>query len=101
MITAAMRVLRPRVEVETAGLEVLGQEVERFDPHLVICSRPGSVDSGGTLGWVELPMHPTRPTKVCIGGRHSERPNATLEILLAIVDEVERLAQARNDQRGC
>jgi hypothetical protein len=34
------------------------------------------------------------PTRVCIGGRYSEQNNPSLEALLAVIDEVERLIQA-------
>jgi hypothetical protein len=88
-IAAAIRVLRPRAQVETAGLDALAEEVERLDPHLVICSRPNTVDPRGRPAWVELPIDPTRPARVCVGGRYSERTNPTMEVLLGVVDEVE------------
>ena len=93
-IAAAIRILRPRTQVESAELEALAEEVERLDPHLVVCSRPNTVDPRGRPAWVELPIDPTRPARVCIGGRYSERTNPTLEVLLQVVDEVEeRLAR--------
>jgi hypothetical protein len=88
MITAGVHMLRPHVEVKTVDLEVLEMETKRVDPHLVICDRPNSVDSGSSLAWVELPMHPTRPMKVWIGGRCSERAAPTLEAILSVIDEV-------------
>jgi hypothetical protein len=89
VIAASIRVLRPRTQVEIAELDALAEEVERFDPHLVFCSQPNTVDPGGRPAWVEIPIDPTRPTRVCIGGRYSEQTNPTLEVLLGIVDEVE------------
>jgi hypothetical protein len=89
VIAAAIRVLRPCAQVETAGLDALAEEVERLDPHLLLCSRPNTVDPGGRPAWVELPTDPTRPARVCVGGRYSERTNPTLEVLLGVVDEVE------------
>jgi hypothetical protein len=93
MITAGVRVLRPHVEVETVELEVLEKEMKRVDPHLVICDQPNSVSSGSSLAWVELPVHPTRPMKVWIGSRCSERATPTLEALLSVIDEVEGLVR--------
>jgi F420-dependent methylenetetrahydromethanopterin dehydrogenase len=88
-IAAAIRVLRPRAQVESAGLDALAQEVERLDPHLVVCSRPNTVEPGSRPAWVELPLDPTRAARVCVGGRYSERTNPTLEVLVGVVDAVE------------
>jgi hypothetical protein len=41
-MASAVRVYRSHIEVVAAGLGVLGEEVARFDPHLVICSQPNS-----------------------------------------------------------
>jgi F420-dependent methylenetetrahydromethanopterin dehydrogenase len=103
-IAAAIRVLRPRAQVESAGLDALAQEVERLDPHLVVCSRPNTVEPGSRPAWVELPTDPTRPARVCVGGRYSERTNPTLEVLVGVVDEVEeQLARTEDDDLplGC
>ncbi len=101
MIAAAIRVLRPHAEVEIATLEALGEEMERFDPDLVICSRPNTVDPGGRIAWVELSIESTRPSKICVGGRYSESTNPTVEVMLAVIDEVEELMQTSNVSRGC
>jgi hypothetical protein len=101
VISSAIRVLRPHTEVETATLEALAEAVERFDPELVICSRPNTVDPGGRMAWVELSFDPTRPSKICVGGRYSESTNPTLEVLLAVIDEVEELIQTNNHFRRC
>jgi hypothetical protein len=101
VIASAIRVLRPHIEVETATLDALGEAVERFDPELVICSRPNTVDPGGRMAWVELSVDPTRPSKICVGGRYSESTNPTLEALLTVIDEVEELVQTNNHFRRC
>jgi hypothetical protein len=102
VIAAAIQILRPQAEVvETAGLEALREEIERFDPQLVICSRPNTVDPGGRPAWVELPMDPLRPTRVCVGGRYSERTTPTLDMLLGVIDEVEELIRTNEDLGGC
>jgi hypothetical protein len=101
VIASAIRVLRPHDEVQTTTLDALGEAVERFDPELVICSRPNTVDPGGRMAWVELPVDPTRPSKVCVGGRYSESTNPALEALLAVIDEVEELIQMNNHFKRC
>jgi F420-dependent methylenetetrahydromethanopterin dehydrogenase len=100
-IAAGIRIFRPRAEVETASLEALGECIERFDPELVICTRPNSVDPGGRPAWVEISVDPTQPSKFCVGGRYSESINPTLELLLAVIDEVEELVQTNTDRKGC
>jgi hypothetical protein len=101
VIASAIRVLRPHAEVQTTTLDALGEAVERFDPELVICSRPNTVDPGGRIAWVELSVDPTRPSKVCVGGRYTESTNLTLEVLLSVIDEVEELVRTNNYFRGC
>jgi F420-dependent methylenetetrahydromethanopterin dehydrogenase len=97
VIAAAIRVLRPGAQVESANLDALAQEIERLDPHVVICTRPNTVDPGRRPAWVVLPTDPTRPARICIGGRYSERVNPRIEVLLGIVDEVEeRLTEAED-----
>jgi hypothetical protein len=101
VIAASIRILRPHTEVETTTLDALGEEVERFDPELVICSRPNTVDPDGRLAWIELSIDSTRPSKVCVGGRYSESTNPTLEVLLAAIDEVGEIIRANNHLMGC
>ncbi len=101
VIAAAIRVLRPGAQVESANLDALAQAVERLDPHVVICSRPNTVDPGRRPAWVVLP---TQPARICVGGHYSERANPTVEVLLGIVDEVEeRLSEAEDGDllMGC
>jgi hypothetical protein len=92
VIAAGIKILRPHTEVVTAELDVLKQEMRRFEPHLVICSLPVTAGYGDIVCWVELSLEsPTRPAVVCIDGRYSEHNNPTLEKLLSILDEVEQL----------
>ena len=101
VIAAAIRVLRPHAEVETATLEALGEEMERFDPELVICSRPSTAAPGGTIAWVEISIESSRPSKICVDGRYSESTNPTLEVLLAVIDEVDEFIRTNNRHRRC
>lgn len=92
MIAAAILILRPCVEVETAGLDALEEQIARFDPQLLICSRLSTKYPGGRHTRIELSLHPnpTQPTRVCIGGRYFERSNPALETILGIIDEADR-----------
>ncbi len=92
---------RPRVEVVAAGLGGLGEEVTRFDPHLVICSRPNTVDLGGRPAWIELPPDPNRLAEICVDGERSEAVNPALQDLLSVLDETERLARTKRKLGDC
>ena len=77
----------------TVGLEALQTEVARLDPHLLICSSldPIFEQEGKLLAWVELSLDPHLSSKFCVSGRRWESLNPSLEELLDVVEEVERL----------
>ncbi|MDQ3926090.1 MAG: hypothetical protein M3272_03765 [Actinomycetota bacterium] len=100
-IASAIRWHRPHVEVAVAGLEALKDEVARFDPDLVICSRPNTLDSNGRPAWFELPPDPERLAELCLNGRRSEMANPALEELLRAVDETERLIRTKPYSAKC
>ena len=91
VIAASLQGLRPQVEVAVSGLDTLDSEVARLDPHVVICSLPATAGLGDRLAWVMLSMDPSRPTVVHLDGRCFEWRNPTLEPILGVVDEAERL----------
>jgi hypothetical protein len=88
-IAATIRIRRPHAEVETVGMEVLGEKVERFDPQVVISSLSRIANSDGVSAWIELSIDPARPTKIHTGKRCSEMYNPTLDKLLAAIDELD------------
>lgn len=100
-MASAVRMHRPAVEVVAAGLGGLGERVTRFDPHLVICSRPNTVDLGGRPAWIELPPDPDKQAEICVNGQHSETINPALEELLSVLDETERLARTKRKLGDC
>jgi hypothetical protein len=100
VIAGALRALRPRAKVSTSTLEELGaNRGVRPGPRDQHASN--SVDPGGRHAWVELSVDPLRPTKICVGGCRSERTNPSVEMLLTVVDEVERVVAEGDDPRGC
>ena len=101
VIAAGICVLRPCTEVETAPMEELEERIERFDPQLVVCSRPNTLDSRRHAAWIELPLDSTRPTKICVRGSYSKRINPALDVLSAVIDEVEELIETTSDLTGC
>jgi hypothetical protein len=67
----------------------------------VVCSRPNTVDPNGRPAWFELPLDPERLAEICIDGQRSETANPTLEELLRVIDETERLLLTKHDVGNC
>jgi hypothetical protein len=97
----ALRILRPGAEVAACRLGAIGERVESFDPHLVVSSRPNTVDPGGRTAWYELSPEPDEPSESCLQGVRSRRTNPGLDELLSLVDEVERLVRIGRELGGC
>ena len=100
-VVGAIRGLRPQLEAALVQVRELEAEVGRFDPHLVICNRPNSIDPGGRAAWVRLSDDPDDPSTFCLAGRGWEAENPGLEEVLALVDETEGLLRTRRDLKGC
>ena len=96
-----LRGLRPDAEVAACRLSVIAEQVESFNPHLVVSSRQNTVDPRGRTAWYRLSPEPDQPSEACLGGRHSRRHNPPLEELLSFIDEVEALVRSGRDLGGC
>ncbi len=60
-----IRTCRPNVSVSTVEPQALEGELNRFDPHLVICSPPIPTNLfSDRLAWIELSPHPEKPSKI-------------------------------------
>ena len=88
-IAVGIRILRPRAETKSVELKALEEEINRFEPQVVIYSGPKAVDSDGSPAWIELSVDPTASTKITVGECCFERTNPTLEELLKLVDQVD------------
>jgi hypothetical protein len=101
-MVGAVRTSRPGLEeVSLAHLRELEAELERLDPHLVVCGRPNTFDPGGRAAWVLLSDDPDEPSEVCINGHHRRLENPGLEEMLEIIDEAERMVRSGLALRGC
>lgn len=87
-IAAALRVLRPGVEVQSTTLEALEEELERFEPQVVICSGNKDIELRRRFAWIELSLDPTQATQISVGGRSLELTNPRVEELLSVMDEL-------------
>jgi len=92
VIARAISNHRPHLQVRHVGLEELRQELVLFDPHAVVSSQPNSFDTTNTVEvWIELPVEPSSPAEICLGGKHEKASNLTLAEVLCALDEAETL----------
>jgi len=89
-LAAAIRILRPDVEVNTVELEELRGMVERFEPDIVIGSGFYEEDIRDVPSWVGLSLDPASSTRVSVCGNYEEIVNPTLDRILEIIEEVEQ-----------
>ncbi len=93
--------LRPDAEVAVCRFAEIDEQLESFDPNLVVSSRPNTVDPGDRAAWYRLSPEPDEPSEACLGGRRSRRFNPPLEELLSFIDEVEALVRDGREVEGC
>ena len=87
-IAAALRTLRPGVEVFEAEPRDLDREILRLHPLLVICSQVTDLARYCAPNWIELyPDHETRVV-VSIGGKQSTFSDLRFPELISIVDGI-------------
>jgi len=98
-IARAIRELRPSMEVRSSLLGELDRELEGFDPHVVVCSRPKEAHPGARGAWVHIPTEEDlsedeRLANICLDGERWRTDGPPLAELLEVLDETrERLHQ--------
>jgi hypothetical protein len=97
----AIRGLHPDADVAVCSLAEIGEQVESFNPHLVVSSGPNTVDPGGRAAWYKLSPKPHEPSEACLGGRRWRRLNPPFEDLLSFIDEVKTLVRSGRELGGC
>src|ERR671915_217597 len=93
--------LHPEVEVAACSLAEIGEQLESFDPHLMVSSGPNTVDPGGRAAWYRLSPEPDEPSEACLGGRGWRGPQPPLEGLLSFIHEVETPVWSGGEMGGC
>jgi hypothetical protein len=89
VLAVGLRILLDRYEVATSTMGALEEEIERFRPKVVICGGPENVEAAGVLGWIELDVNPTEPTKVRLGECRWELTNPDLDALVGVLRRAE------------
>ena len=87
-IAIVFRELHPDVEVLEADPEILGGEVVRLGPDLVICSRVTAVVRETAANWIELYPECKPFSTICIGGEHTVMEEVDLSDLLSVCARV-------------
>ena len=92
MLAVGLRIKRTAAEVQSATLEALEEELERFDPQVIICSGHKVIKSGVSRVWIELTLDTILPARGSVGpGCSFEMANPTVEELLEVIDELAQL----------
>lgn len=102
----AMRDLRPALSVRSAPLEELEHALERFDPHVVVSSRPNGTHPAGCGAWVHIPTDDDkgddhRPAEICLDGERWRTDGPALAELLAVIDETQERLREGSLSEAC
>jgi hypothetical protein len=94
-IALAVHSNRPRAEVMVVSEEGMDGQVKEFAPHVLVCNDADGVVPEGLLGSVVCRMEVLytdgMAARVSVGGNSFRIEDATMEDLLALVDEAEEL----------
>ena len=90
VLAVGFRILHDQYEVTTSTIGELEEAIQRFRPDVVICGGPEDAEAAGVLGWIELNVDPTKPTKVRLGACRWEQTNPDLEALAGILSKAEQ-----------
>ena len=105
-IARAVGELRPALEVRSAALADIEREFRRFDPHVVVCSRPNGEHPGGRGAWVHIPTEDgatdeERLARVCLDGESWRTDGPPLAELLEVVDRTEERLREGSLTEAC
>lgn len=93
-IGSAIRDLRPHLEVRIIEPEHLEAEVARLHPEVVIGGFPEISTAGARFAWAEFRPYDEPAARVRVGARRWELRNVSLDDLLIVIDEAERIARS-------
>ena len=91
VIAAAIRVLRPHVEVAITDPEGLEREVARLRPQLIVSSRPKTTFGLPTMAWIKVASDkPTQPSEIWLGQDRWETAGPVMKTITQTVDSIEQ-----------
>jgi hypothetical protein len=102
----ALRDLRPTLDVRAVSLGGLAHELGRFDPHVVVCSRPNDEHPSARGAWVHIPTEDAtrdggRLAEICLEGERWRTDGPPLSELLAILDETQQRLREGGLSEAC
>jgi hypothetical protein len=106
-IARAIRELRSGLRVRSSGLDELEQEIESFDPHVVVCSLPNGTHPGARGAWVHIPTQDglqddeERLARICLDGESWRTDGPPLSELLGVLDETQRRLREGELSEAC
>jgi len=105
-IIRAIRELRSGLDVRSSGLERLKEELESFDPHVVVSSRPNGEHPGLRGAWVHIPTDDgledgERLARICLDGEKWRTDGPPLSELLAVLDETQKRLREGDLSEAC
>ena len=94
-VIRAVRELRSGLNVRSSGREGLEQELESFDPHVVVCSRPNGEHPGLRGAWVHVPTDDDLEdgewlARICLDGETWRTDGPPLSELLGVLNEAQK-----------
>ena len=106
LFARAIRELRPALSVRSASVGELEHELLRFDPHVVVSSRPSEVSAAGYSAWVHVPTEDglgddERLARICLDGERWRTDGPPLVELLKVLDETEDRLREGSLSRAC
>jgi hypothetical protein len=105
-IARAIRELRPELEVRSTVLGELDRELEGFDPHVVVSSRPKGMHPGARGAWIYIPTEDgmadeERLARICLDGEQWRTDGPPLSELLEVLDETQRRLREGELSEAC
>ena len=106
-ITRAIRELRSGLNVRSAILEELEQDLGDFAPQEVVCNQPKSMHASSVRGaWVEIPTEEgledeERLARICLDGEQWRTDGPQLAELLEILDETHKRLRQGDLSEAC
>lgn len=101
VICRVIRAERPHFDTRSVEVSALREELARFEPHVVICSRSSRDYPGGRAAWFEMPVEPSEWSDVCIGGDHEKDLNPGISQVLRFLDEAEERLRSGTLSEDC
>ena len=97
---AALRSMRPHIEVVVLEPDTLEAGISRLEPHLVFANTPHASSPSVWPAWVEFRPYEEPPARASLAGRRWELSEVDLDDLLSIVDRTEELLRTTRERGG-